>query len=63
MMKRFDHDNIVKLLGVCTRGEPAYTIMEFMLHGKKLKHFTIYFVMLRFIVEIQTLLISLSIKD
>ncbi len=34
MMKRFDHENIVKLLGVCTRGEPAYTIMEFMLHGK-----------------------------
>ena len=33
MMKRFDHENIVKLLGVCTRGEPAYTIMEFMLHG------------------------------
>jgi len=33
MMKRFDHKNIVKLLGVCTRGEPAYTIMEFMLHG------------------------------
>ena len=34
MMKRFHHDNIVKLLGVCTRGEPAYTIMEFMLHGE-----------------------------
>lgn len=33
MMKRFDHDNIMKLLAVCTRGEPAYTIMEFMLHG------------------------------
>jgi serine/threonine protein kinase len=33
MMKRFDHDNIIKLLGVCTRGEPAYMIMEFMLHG------------------------------
>ncbi|XP_072021432.1 uncharacterized protein [Amphiura filiformis] len=33
MMKRFDHDNIVKLLGVCTRGEPIYAIMEFMLHG------------------------------
>jgi len=32
-MKRFDHDNIVKLLGVCTRREPAYAIMEFMLHG------------------------------
>ncbi|KAK2146668.1 hypothetical protein LSH36_590g02059 [Paralvinella palmiformis] len=33
MMKRYDHENIVKLLGVCTRGEPAYAIMEFMLHG------------------------------
>ncbi|ELU06196.1 hypothetical protein CAPTEDRAFT_136189, partial [Capitella teleta] len=33
MMKRFEHENIVKLLGVCTRGEPAYTIMELMLHG------------------------------
>lgn len=33
MMKRFDHENVVKLLGVCTRGEPAYNIMEFMLHG------------------------------
>ena len=37
MMKRFDHDNIVKLLGVCTRGEPAYAVMEFMLHGKNAK--------------------------
>ena len=33
MMKRFDHKNIVKLLGVCTRNEPVYTIMEFMLYG------------------------------
>lgn len=33
MMKRFDHKNIVQLLGVCTRGEPAYMIMEFMLYG------------------------------
>ena len=32
-MKRFDHKNIVKLLGVCTRGEPVYAVMEFMLHG------------------------------
>ena len=31
MMKRFDHKNIVRLLGVCTRHEPIYTIMEFML--------------------------------
>ena len=33
MMKRFDHKNIVKLLGVCTRTEPIYTLMEFMLYG------------------------------
>ncbi|XP_075213197.1 uncharacterized protein LOC142319607 isoform X2 [Lycorma delicatula] len=32
-MKRFDHINIVKLLGVCTKSEPLYTIMEFMLYG------------------------------
>nr|XP_054917777.1 uncharacterized protein LOC126545795 isoform X3 [Dermacentor andersoni] len=33
MMKRFDHKNIVRLLGVCTTGEPVYTVMEFMLYG------------------------------
>lgn len=33
VMKRFDHKNIVKLLGVCTKEEPVYTIMEFMLYG------------------------------
>lgn len=32
-MKRFDHTNIVKLLGVCLSTEPIYTIMEFMLYG------------------------------
>jgi len=32
-MKRFDHKNIVKLLGVCTKDEPVYTVMEFMLYG------------------------------
>lgn len=32
-MKRFDHKNIVKLLGVCLKTEPVYTIMEFMLYG------------------------------
>ena len=25
--------NIVKLLGVCTRNEPVYTVMEYMLYG------------------------------
>uniref|UniRef100_A0A182NF26 receptor protein-tyrosine kinase n=1 Tax=Anopheles dirus TaxID=7168 RepID=A0A182NF26_9DIPT len=32
-MKRFDHNNIVRLLGVCLQSEPVYTIMEFMLYG------------------------------
>lgn len=32
-MKRFDHPNIVKLLGVCLQTEPIYAIMEFMLYG------------------------------
>lgn len=35
MMKNFVHDNIVRLLGVCTKSEPIYTVMEFMLYGKK----------------------------
>jgi serine/threonine protein kinase len=34
VMKRFDHKNIVKLLGVCTKNEPVYTVMEFMLYGE-----------------------------
>ncbi|XP_014251648.1 receptor-type guanylate cyclase gcy-19-like [Cimex lectularius] len=33
VMKRFEHKNIVQLLGVCTKSEPVYTIMEFMLYG------------------------------
>ncbi|KAK9510835.1 hypothetical protein O3M35_005535 [Rhynocoris fuscipes] len=33
VMKRFDHKNIVQLLGVCTKNEPVYTVMEFMLYG------------------------------
>jgi len=33
LMKRFHNNNIVSLLGVCTRQEPVYNIMEFMLHG------------------------------
>ncbi|KAH8272138.1 hypothetical protein KR018_002173, partial [Drosophila ironensis] len=32
-MKKFDHKNIIKLLGVCLQSEPIYTIMEFMLYG------------------------------
>ncbi|XP_042206983.1 receptor-type guanylate cyclase gcy-1-like isoform X2 [Homarus americanus] len=33
MMKNFEHENIVRLLGVCTKTEPIYTVMEFMLYG------------------------------
>lgn len=32
-MKRFDHENIVRLLGVVTKTEPVCTVMEFMLYG------------------------------
>lgn len=32
-MKKFDHRNVIKLLGVCLQSEPIYTIMEFMLYG------------------------------
>lgn len=32
-MKRFDHANVIKLLGVCLQTEPIYAIMEFMLYG------------------------------
>lgn len=33
VMKRFEHKNIIKLLGVCIKGEPVLTVMEFMLYG------------------------------
>lgn len=32
-MKRFDHSNVVQLLGVCLQTEPIYAVMEFMLYG------------------------------
>lgn len=32
-MKRFEHSNIVQLLGVCLQTEPIYAVMEFMLYG------------------------------
>lgn len=32
-MKRFDHANIIQLLGVCLQTEPIYAVMEFMLYG------------------------------
>ncbi|KAH8245925.1 hypothetical protein KR032_011687, partial [Drosophila birchii] len=32
-MKKFNHRNVIKLLGVCLQNEPIYTIMEFMLYG------------------------------
>ena len=34
MMKNIDHENVIKLIGVCTESEPIYTVMEFMLYGK-----------------------------
>lgn len=45
-MKRFNHDNIVQLLGVTTAGKPAYAIMDFMLYGKfdPEKRIVLYFV-------------------
>ncbi|XP_012937195.1 uncharacterized protein LOC101848348 [Aplysia californica] len=33
MMKGLSHQNIVQLWGVCTRKEPMYAVMEFLLHG------------------------------
>lgn len=33
MMKRFNHKNIIQLLGLCTHQEPIYMIMQFMLYG------------------------------
>lgn len=32
-MKRFEHKNVVRLLGVVTKSEPVCTVMEFMLYG------------------------------
>lgn len=33
VMKRLNHKNVVKLLGVCVRSDPFLSVMEFMLHG------------------------------
>ncbi|KAK0157842.1 hypothetical protein PV328_011532 [Microctonus aethiopoides] len=33
VMKRFEHKNIIKLLGVCIQNAPVLTVMEFMLYG------------------------------
>eukprot|EP00117_Sycon_ciliatum_P033626 scpid20177/ scgid2895/ Insulin receptor; Insulin receptor subunit alpha; Insulin receptor subunit beta len=33
MMTQFDHTNIVKLIGFCTKEEPFYVVMELMMHG------------------------------
>lgn len=33
VMKKFEHSNIIKLLGVCIKCEPVLTVMEFMLYG------------------------------
>ena len=32
-MKKFEHDNVVHMIGVCTTEDPMYIIMELMLHG------------------------------
>ncbi|XP_076270946.1 uncharacterized protein LOC143202875 isoform X1 [Rhynchophorus ferrugineus] len=32
-MKRFDHPNVIKLVGVITRTQPLHTLMEFCLYG------------------------------
>ena len=32
-MTRFEHENIVRLLGFCTGEEPFYVVMELMMHG------------------------------
>ena len=34
MMRKFDHPNIIRLLGLSTSQEPIYMIMEFILYGK-----------------------------
>ena len=41
-MKMFDDKNIVKLLGVCTKGEPAFAVMELMIHGMQ-KTYLVFF--------------------
>ena len=51
-MKRFSHQNIVALHGVCTREEPAYFIMEFLLHGNLLTQ--IYLPILNFVLGLKT---------
>ena len=33
MMKRFEHPNVVQLFGVCTKHEPVWMVMEYMLYG------------------------------
>ena len=32
-MKQLDHINIVRLIGVCTKGEPIFAVMELMVYG------------------------------
>eukprot|EP00117_Sycon_ciliatum_P029530 scpid28082/ scgid23489/ Insulin receptor; Insulin receptor subunit alpha; Insulin receptor subunit beta len=33
LMKNFTHQNVVAMLGVCTKEDPMYIVMELMLHG------------------------------
>lgn len=44
IMKRFKHPNIVQLLGVCTRGEPVYAVMEYHLHGMLQTQISIFYI-------------------
>lgn len=43
-MKLLSHPNLVKLLAVCTTGEPVYIVMELMIHGNTLTTFCSTFV-------------------
>ena len=38
IMKTLQHPNVIRLRGVCTKGEPIYIITEFMMHGNMLKY-------------------------
>ena len=38
MMKQIKHDNLVKLIGVCTKETPIYIVTEFMPLGNLLEY-------------------------
>ena len=43
-MKLLSHPNLVKLLAVCTTGEPVHIVMELMIHGNTFTTFCSTFV-------------------